>query len=186
MSVSGAQPDLRHLPRFRACVALGGNLGDVRASLQGAVAALRALPATEVEAVSSLYRTRPVDAGGPDYLNAAAVLQTSLGPQELLRALQAIELSFERERAFQNAPRTLDLDLLWHGGLVLHTPTLTLPHPRMHLRAFVLWPLSEALAALGSLDPALAPALPSSARQAELAREQGIERLPSEGWADGA
>ena len=93
--------------------------------------------------VSSLYRSAPVDASGPDFFNAVLALHTHLAPLALLDALQAIEQRFGRERPYPNAPRTLDLDLLLIGDLVLHTPRLTLPHPRLHLRAFVLQPLLE-------------------------------------------
>jgi 2-amino-4-hydroxy-6-hydroxymethyldihydropteridine diphosphokinase len=84
-----------------------------------------------------------VDAEGPDYLNAVALLHTSLEPEALLKLLQALEQQAGRERPYRNAPRTLDLDLLLYGQRVLNSPTLTLPHPRMHLRRFVLEPLAE-------------------------------------------
>jgi len=104
---------------------------------------LRQLPQTEWLGRSSFYCTTPVDASGPDYLNAVAVLRTGLSPEALLAALQAIEQAHGRERPYRNAPRTLDLDLLLHGIKVLDTPALQLPHPRMHQRAFVLAPLLE-------------------------------------------
>jgi 2-amino-4-hydroxy-6-hydroxymethyldihydropteridine diphosphokinase len=84
-----------------------------------------------------------VDAEGPDYLNAVALLHTSLEPEALLKLLQALEQQAGRDRPYRNAPRTLDLDLLLYGQRVLNSPTLTLPHPRMHLRRFVLEPLAE-------------------------------------------
>src|SRR5690606_39288855 len=125
---------------------------------------MAALPGTALAGVSSVYRTRPVDAGGPDYLNAVAVLQSALGPQELLRGLQGLEKAHDRERPFQNAPRTLDLDLLWYGGRQLHTPPLSLPHPRIIQPAFVLLPLSQGLAQqdCGTASPPAAP-LPAPA-----------------------
>jgi 2-amino-4-hydroxy-6-hydroxymethyldihydropteridine diphosphokinase len=127
----------------RAYVGLGANLGDARGALVAAVAALRGLPLTRIAAVSSLYRTAPIESSGPDYLNAVVALDTDLDPHRLLDALLAIELQHGRERPYRNAPRTLDLDLLLHGDAVLATPTLTLPHPRLHERAFVLRPLLE-------------------------------------------
>ncbi|MBT9457899.1 MAG: 2-amino-4-hydroxy-6-hydroxymethyldihydropteridine diphosphokinase [Burkholderiaceae bacterium] len=124
-------------------IGLGANLGDARITLDAALEALRNLPQSEWLGRSSIYRTAPVDASGPDYLNAVAALRTSLSPQDLLAALQAIEQAHGRERPYRNAPRTLDLDLLLYGGQVLDTPALQLPHPRMHQRAFVLAPLIE-------------------------------------------
>ncbi len=131
------------MPMEKAFIGLGANLGDARATLDAALAALRQLPQTEWLGRSSLYRTAPVDAGGPDYLNAVAALSTGLSPEALLAALQAIEQAHGRERPYRNAPRTLDLDLLLYGEQVLETPALQLPHPRMHQRAFVLAPLLE-------------------------------------------
>jgi 2-amino-4-hydroxy-6-hydroxymethyldihydropteridine diphosphokinase len=93
--------------------------------------------------LSNAWRSAPVDAGGPDFLNAVAALDTALSPLELLDALQAIELAHGRERPYRNAPRTLDLDLLLYGDVTLATPRLTLPHPRLGERAFVLQPLLE-------------------------------------------
>ena len=126
-----------------AWIGLGANLGDARAALRVAVRALAALPGTRVLRVSSLYRSAPVDAGGPDYLNAVAELDTTLAPLELLHALQRIEQAAGRERPYRNAPRTLDLDILLFGDEAMDTPTLTVPHPRMKERAFVLLPLAE-------------------------------------------
>ena len=171
-------PEAFHaVPRFRACIGMGGNLGDVRAHLRAALKGLNQLPGTHVEAVSSLYQTRPVDAAGPDYLNAVAVLQTALGPQELLGALHALEAGCDRERPYLNAPRTLDLDLLCHGNAVRDTPTLTVPHPRMAGRAFVLEPLNEVLTTLIPEQYSPLPALPDARGRAILAQEQGIVRL---------
>ena len=126
-----------------AWVALGANLGERRAALQTAFAALGRLPGTRLVRHSSVWASSPLDADGPDYLNAVALLHTSLDPFELLAALQSIEQANGRTRSYRNAPRTLDLDLLLHGHAVLETPTLTLPHPRMSTRAFVLRPLAE-------------------------------------------
>ena len=124
-------------------MALGANLGDARATVAQALRALRQLPATRVTATSSLYRSAPVDAYGPDFINAVAQLETQLAPLDLLVALQRLEDAAGRERPYRNAPRTLDLDLLLHGDTTMDTPTLTLPHPRMWERAFVLVPLAE-------------------------------------------
>jgi 2-amino-4-hydroxy-6-hydroxymethyldihydropteridine diphosphokinase len=126
-----------------AFVGLGSNLGDRLAALDGALAALAALPATRLVARSSYYESAPLDASGGDYLNAVARLRTSLAPLALLRALLAVEARHGRERPFANAPRTLDLDLLLYGDIALQTEQLTLPHPRLHERAFVLMPLAE-------------------------------------------
>jgi len=155
----------------RAYIGLGANLGDARATLRAAVAALDRLPQTRLVAVSSLYRSAPIDSTGPDYLNAVASLDTTLAPHELLAALQAIELEHGRERPYRNAPRTLDLDLLLHGDAVLDTPTLTLPHPRLLERAFVLAPLAQ-------LQPALRlPGGRTASEALQNVRDQPIERL---------
>jgi len=94
-------------------------------------------------AQSSFYASAPIDAQGPDFINAVVEVQTALEPMALLQTLQAIEQRYGRQRSYQNAPRTLDLDLLMYGQRQLALPDLVLPHPRMHLRAFVLYPLAE-------------------------------------------
>jgi 2-amino-4-hydroxy-6-hydroxymethyldihydropteridine diphosphokinase len=99
----------------RAFVALGANLGDARATLERAMNTLDGLPSTRVAARSSLYRSAPVDAEGPDFINAVVALETALGPEALLLELQRVENEEGRERSHRNAPRTLDLDLLLHG-----------------------------------------------------------------------
>lgn len=124
-------------------VGLGANLGDRAATLAWAVQAIAGLPATALQTVSSLYATAPIDATGPDYLNAVVVVHTGLQPLQLLHALQALELQAGRERPYRNAPRTLDLDIVLWQGLVLQSAELSLPHPRMDERAFVLAPLAE-------------------------------------------
>ena len=126
-----------------AWIGLGANLGDRGEALAQAVAAMDGLPHTCVQAVSSLYSSAPVDASGPDYLNAVACLQTTLEPLALLHHLQAIELAAGRERPYRNAPRTLDLDVLLFGDWVSNAPELIVPHPRLFERAFALLPLSE-------------------------------------------
>jgi 2-amino-4-hydroxy-6-hydroxymethyldihydropteridine diphosphokinase len=132
----------------RVFVGLGGNLGDAKRTVLEALDALTRLPRTRLVARSSLYRSAPVDAGGPDFINAVAELQTELSPLQLLRELQALEQAAGRERPYRNAPRTLDLDLLLFGQRVLDTAVLTVPHPRLQLRAFVLQPLLELAPAL--------------------------------------
>ena len=126
-----------------AYVGLGANLGPARATLAGALEALARCAGTRVDAVSSLYRSAPIDSSGPDYLNAVARLHTRLAPRALLAELQSIERAAGRERPYRNAPRTLDLDLLLYDERVFDTSSLVLPHPRMHARAFVLAPLAE-------------------------------------------
>ncbi len=127
----------------RVFVGLGANLGDARATLEEALHALAALPLTRLVASSSMWQSAPVDAVGPDFINAVAELATSLQPQALLAELQGLEARQGRQRPYRNAPRTLDLDLLLHGQRVLNEPALVLPHPRLHRRAFVLLPLCE-------------------------------------------
>jgi 2-amino-4-hydroxy-6-hydroxymethyldihydropteridine diphosphokinase len=129
--------------RVTAYVALGANLGDAQAAVRQALKDLNALPRTTLLKTSSLYRTAPVDATGPDYVNAVAALSTALTPHALLAALQALEQSAGRERPYHHAPRTLDLDILRYGEQTLNTPDLVIPHPRMGQRAFVLVPLAE-------------------------------------------
>jgi 2-amino-4-hydroxy-6-hydroxymethyldihydropteridine diphosphokinase len=126
-----------------AYVALGANLGDAQQAVRAAMDRLDALPQTRVTARSSLYRTAPVGASGPDFINAVVRLQTALTAPDLLDRLLAIELDAGRERPFPNAPRTLDLDLLLYGDARIDSARLTVPHPRMRERAFVLVPLAE-------------------------------------------
>jgi 2-amino-4-hydroxy-6-hydroxymethyldihydropteridine diphosphokinase len=135
-------------------VGLGANLGEPRAALDAAQLALRALARRGSFRASSLYRTAPIDATGPDFLNAVASFETALSPHALLAELHAIEDRFGRLRPYRNAPRTLDLDLLLYGvdpaapgeargGVRLRDDVLQVPHPRAHVRAFVLEPLAE-------------------------------------------
>ena len=127
-----------------AFVALGANLANPVTQVRAALEALTRLPESRLLRASSLYRTAPVGIHGqPDFINAVAVLETSLLPNALLSALFEIEAQFGRRRDFRHAPRTLDLDLLLYGNETIDTPELKLPHPRMHLRAFVLAPLLE-------------------------------------------
>ncbi len=126
-----------------AYVALGANLGDAPSALARAIEAIDSLPHTEVTARSSLYRSAPVDANGPDFFNAVVRVSTRLTAPDLLRLLQQLEHAAGRQRPYRHAPRTLDLDLLLYGDARIDSPQLTLPHPRMHERAFVLVPLAQ-------------------------------------------
>lgn len=126
-----------------AFVALGANLGDASATVLQAIADLDTLPQTRLVRASRLYRSTPWEASGPDFFNAVAQVATSLDAHALLSALHGLEQAAGRERPYLNAPRTLDLDLLLYGDEHIHTPTLTVPHPRMWQRAFVLRPLAE-------------------------------------------
>lgn len=134
----------------RAYVGLGANLGDRDAALREAVARLGAVDGVEVVAVSSFRETDPVGyADQPRFLNAAVAVETELSPADLLKALLGVERSLGRTRdGPRYGPRTIDLDLLLHGDAVLDEPGLTVPHPRLHERAFALEPLAE-------LDPGL-------------------------------
>ena len=125
-------------------IALGSNLEQPRRQLQAGFAALARLPGTQLMAQSSLYRSAPVGyANQADFVNAVAALRTALAPRALLDALLALESEHGRVRAFPNAPRTLDLDIALYGERVIDEPGLTVPHPRMHSRAFVIVPLAE-------------------------------------------
>jgi 2-amino-4-hydroxy-6-hydroxymethyldihydropteridine diphosphokinase len=156
-------------------IALGANLGDPVVTVRAAIAALGALPGTRFLAASSLYRTAPVGLHHqPDFINAVAMLEVDravLPAPTFLEQLFAIEAAFGRVRSIKNAPRTLDLDLLLYGDQQLDLPGLSLPHPRMTERAFVLAPLAEI--APGLVIPghgALSGLLPAVA-------DQQIERL---------
>lgn len=128
----------------RAYVALGSNLADPATQIHHAFELLARLPQTRLIAASSLYASAPVGyADQPDFINAAAKLDTGLSAHDLLESLLALERTAGRVREFRNAPRTLDLDLLLYDDLAFHETGLTLPHPRMHERAFVLLPLVE-------------------------------------------
>jgi 2-amino-4-hydroxy-6-hydroxymethyldihydropteridine diphosphokinase len=155
----------------RVFVGLGANLGDAAATVNAALEALARLPRTQVLARSSLYRTAPVEARGPHFVNAVAELRTALDPEALLLLLQAIEAQHHRQRPYRNAPRTLDLDLLLFGERTIARPLLIVPHLRLHRRAFVLEPLLE-------LDPTLGhPSLGPLADWRQGTADQPIERL---------
>ena len=133
-----------------AYVGVGANLDRPEEQVKRALAELGELPGSRLLARSSLYRSAPVGyASQPDFVNAVAVLDTVLGAHELLSRLQDIEAAHGRRRSFANAPRTLDLDLLLFGEQIIDEPGLTVPHPRMHERAFVLAPLVEIAPAAG-------------------------------------
>jgi 2-amino-4-hydroxy-6-hydroxymethyldihydropteridine diphosphokinase len=127
-----------------AYIGLGANLGEPRRQLNEALTAMSGLPETRLSRHSGFYRTAPLGyEDQPEFLNAVAALDTRLAPGVLLEGLQGIERRQQRERPFPNAPRTLDLDLLLFGEEQIARPGLTVPHPRMHERAFVLRPLLE-------------------------------------------
>jgi len=144
-----------------AFIGLGSNLEDPRSQLQRAFAELDRLPETRLVAHSSLYRSAPLGyPDQPEFVNAVAKVATALTPQALLQALLQIEHEHGRERTFRNAPRTLDLDVLLYDDTQLHEHGLTIPHPQMHLRAFVLQPLLEiapdcVIPGIGSVEQAL-------------------------------
>lgn len=148
-----------------AFVALGANLGDAAQSVNQALISLAELPHTQMVKASSLYETAPHQADGPMYVNAVALVHTRLNAPDLLAALQALEQAAGRVRSHLNAPRTLDLDVLFYGDAIISSQHLTVPHPRWAERAFVLWPLQE-----------LAPERVSPAMLAAVAN-QPIKRL---------
>ena len=148
-----------------ATLGVGANLGDPRAAVRKAIEDLAQLPGTVTVAVSSSYRSAPLDADGPDYVNAVVQVSTALSPDALLAALQAIEQQAGRERPYRNAPRTLDLDILLYGEYRVDRDDLQVPHPRMWQRAFVVLPLVE-----------IAPDLVRPA-QVQAVAGQGLHRL---------
>ncbi len=127
----------------QSAIALGSNLGDSLATLKAALEILDNSPGIAVKSTSSWYKTAPVGPPQPDYINGCAILEVQLEPQRLLETLLAIELTFGRVRREPWGPRIIDLDLILFEDLILKTPTLELPHPRMQERAFVLVPLAE-------------------------------------------
>jgi 2-amino-4-hydroxy-6-hydroxymethyldihydropteridine diphosphokinase len=140
----------------RAVLALGSNLGDRMATLQGAVDSLADTPQSEVVAVSPVFETDPV--GGPDqpdYLNAVVILRTALSPRSLLERALAVEEAFERVRAERWGPRTLDVDVIAVGDLTVEEPDLVVPHPRAAERSFVLvpWAAADPAAVLPGAGP---------------------------------
>ncbi len=158
------------LPPVRAYIGLGANLGDSAATLRQVLDQLRETPGVVAVTASPFYRSAPVDATGPDFINAVAALDTTLPPLALLDVLQALENQHGRQRPYHNAPRTLDLDLLLHGDTRLDEERLILPHPRMHQRAFVLRPLQD-------LAPGLTVQGQPIAAWLDAIHDQAIERM---------
>lgn len=155
-----------------AFVGLGSNLADPVVQVSHALDALDSLPQTSVLRRSSLYRSAPVGyLEQPDFINAVAQLETELAPRALLNALLALEHECGRTREFRNAPRTLDLDVLLYDDLVHHEHGLTIPHPQMHLRAFVLQPLLEIA------PDCVIPGIGAAAEAARRCEGQTLERL---------
>lgn len=166
----------------KAYIALGSNLQEPVIQVNNAISALDRLPQTNLVKASSLYLTEPLGYDPeqlktiPDFINAVAEVSTDLSPLELLKAILSIENEAGRERPFVNAPRVLDCDLLLYDDVVMHTKELTLPHPRMHLRSFVLLPLAEIAPELTL--PSLT--LPDGSNVVELVQSylnQGIKKL---------
>ncbi len=124
-------------------MAFGANLGEAQATVLQAIQDVGALATTQLVKASSLYASAPHEAAGPEFVNAVAMYDTDLPPLALLDALQNLEKTAGRERPYLNAPRTLDLDIIFFGDIALDSPRLTLPHPRWQKRAFVLVPLEE-------------------------------------------
>jgi 2-amino-4-hydroxy-6-hydroxymethyldihydropteridine diphosphokinase len=166
----------QHQPLVSAFIALGSNLDDPVAQIRSALSTLAAMLETRLVRHSSLYRSRPVGyLDQPEFVNAVAEIRTRLAPRELLDQILAVESNQGRIRDFPNAPRPLDLDILLYGGYVVNEPGLTIPHPRMLDRAFVLVPLAE-----------IAPdaVVPGVGRVSGLARKvdsSGLVKLPGTG-----
>ncbi len=171
-----------------AYIGLGSNLENPVSQLQRAFVDIEGLPDTRLVARSSLYRSAPVGCpdqsdmssqpdfqSQPDFVNAVAKIATSLSPQALLQALLEIEHQHGRQRTFRNAPRTLDLDVLLYDDMQLHEHGLTIPHPQMHLRAFVLQPLLEI-----AQDVSI-PGVGQAQRSLQSCQDQVLERLPHDG-----
>ena len=148
-----------------ATIGLGANLGDAQQAVQEAMQTIAAFDYCRLHAASPLYRSAPVDSSGPDYFNAVLQISTRLSAPDLLARLHQLERGAGRERPYRNAPRTLDLDILLYGAARIDSPTLTVPHPRMRQRAFVLRPLAD-----------IAPAL-VSAQELQAVSEQVIEKI---------
>ena len=129
--------------RRRWFLGLGANLGDARRAIERTLERLTHHPAIERVRISSLWKSAPIDAEGPDFINAVVVLESDLAPGDMLAFAHSLEALEHRRRSYRNAPRTLDIDLLLADEQTVDSAELTLPHPRMHLRAFVLAPLLE-------------------------------------------
>jgi 2-amino-4-hydroxy-6-hydroxymethyldihydropteridine diphosphokinase len=166
------------LAEIAAYIALGSNLSDPLAQIEQAWIDLDSLPQTRLTACSSLYLSKPVGyADQPDFINAVAGVVTQLSPRSLLAALLDIEAHHGRNRTFKNAPRSLDLDLLLYDGLVMHEHGLTLPHPRMTERTFVLVPLAEIAA--DALIPGHGPVSACLTRCLAQTEPGDLTRLPA-------
>jgi len=162
----------------KAYVALGSNLCNPVSQVNNALSALAKIPNTNVLQCSSLYQSEPVGYDNqPDFINAVAEIETELTPKSLLTALLNIEQIFGRERPFPNAPRMLDLDLLLYDDIVQKTDFLTIPHPRMHLRGFVLLPLAEIASSLVISYQDVIAKQSNVVKLAEAFRNQGIQKL---------
>ena len=161
---------MRKVESIVAYIALGANLGNAAQTVRDAIQAIHALPQVQVTKQSSLYKTAAMESlpgapQSPDYINAVVEIICHQPANLLLEQLQKIEQKAGRNRPYLNAPRTLDLDILLYGDVQIQTETLTIPHPRLWQRAFVLVPLAE-----------IAPQLVSAERLEGL-RGQGIERV---------
>lgn len=158
--------------KHRAFIGLGSNLANPAAQVLQAMQAIDRLPETRVLARSSLYRSAPVGyLEQPDFINAVVKIETALAPLALLQALLALEHENGRTREFQNAPRTLDLDVLLYDDLQHHQHGLTVPHPQMHRRAFVLQPLLEIA------PDCVIPGVGAAAQALQQCNDQQLERL---------
>ena len=160
-----------------SAIALGSNLGDSRAILEEAISILAATPGITLLAKSSWYQTLAVGPPQPDYINGCALVQVTLPPQVLLETLLAIEAQKGRIRTERWGARSLDLDLLLYDDLILDTPTLTIPHPRMRERAFVLVPLAEI--APDWIDPVTGKAIAELVKAVDCT---GVKKLVIGNW----
>ena len=160
-----------------SAIALGSNLGDSRAILEAAISILAATPGITLLAKSSWYQTLAVGPPQPDYINGCALVQVTFSPQVLLETLLAIEAQKGRIRTERWGARSLDLDLLLYDDLILDTPTLTIPHPRMRERAFVLVPLAEI--APNWIDPVTGKAIAELVKAVDCT---GVRKLVIDNW----
>lgn len=175
MANGAGQIDNGKTPRgANAYIGLGANLAEPAQMLRQVMAELAAWPSTLSFRTSSLYNSAPVDATGPDFVNAVMHLVTTLQPLDMLDCLQRVEQDHGRTRTYRNAPRTLDLDLILYDNVIMNTSNLVIPHPRMAKRAFVLLPLAELAPELNIPGKGSLKALLTSVG------DQAICRLPAE------